>query len=124
MNVLVWHVHGSWLTSFVQGPYTFLVPVTPDRGPDGLGRARTWNWPPTVREAGPGELRAADIDLMVLQRPHELELAHAWTGRRTRNECGVGISAEIQRGPRRLSGRFFLKKSAADWCVLYDSMLF
>ena len=82
MNILVWHVHGSWLTSFVQGPYTFLVPVTADRGPDGLGRARTWDWPTTVREAEPGELREADIDLMVLQRPHELELAHAWTGRR------------------------------------------
>ncbi|WP_037676673.1 glycosyltransferase [Streptomyces griseus] len=82
MNVLVWHVHGSWLTSFVRGPYTFLVPVTPDRGPDGLGRARTWQWPRTVRELTPEELREADIDLMVLQRPHELELAHRWTGRR------------------------------------------
>ncbi|MFI6442147.1 glycosyltransferase [Streptomyces sp. NPDC050759] len=82
MNILVWHVHGSWLTSFVQGPYTFLVPVTPDRGPDGLGRARTWEWPATVRELSPAELREADIDLMVLQRPHELELAERWTGRR------------------------------------------
>jgi glycosyltransferase involved in cell wall biosynthesis len=82
MNILVWHVHGSWLTSFVQGPYTFLVPVTPDRGPDGLGRARTWEWPATVRELSPDELREADIDLMVLQRPHELELAERWTGRR------------------------------------------
>ncbi|MFJ8536209.1 glycosyltransferase [Streptomyces sp. NPDC093591] len=82
MNTLVWHVHGSWLTTFVQGPYTFLVPVTPDRGPDGLGRARTWQWPPTVRELSPAELREADIDLMVLQRPHELELAREWTGRR------------------------------------------
>lgn len=82
MNILVWHVHGSWLTSFVQGPYDFLVPVTPDRGPDGLGRARTWQWPPRVRELGPEELRTADIDLMVLQRPHEPALARRWTGRR------------------------------------------
>ncbi|MET7736350.1 glycosyltransferase [Streptomyces sp. NPDC005402] len=82
MNILVWHVHGSWLTSFVQGPYTFLVPVTPDRGPDGLGRARTWEWPATVRELSPAELREADIDLMVLQRPHEPDLARRWTGRR------------------------------------------
>jgi glycosyltransferase involved in cell wall biosynthesis len=82
MNVLIWHVHGSWLTSFVQGPYTFLVPVTEDRGPDGLGRARTWQWPDRVRELTPAELREADIDLMVLQRPHEIELARQWTGRR------------------------------------------
>jgi glycosyltransferase involved in cell wall biosynthesis len=89
MNVLVWHVHGSWLTSFVQGPYTFLVPVLPDRGPDGLGRARTWQWPASVRELSPAGLRDADIDLMVLQRPHELELAHEWTGRRP----GVDVPA-------------------------------
>ncbi|SEB79306.1 Glycosyl transferases group 1 [Streptomyces sp. 2131.1] len=82
MNILIWHVHGSWLTSFVQGPHTFLVPVTPDRGPDGLGRARTWTWPDSVRERTPDELRDAEIDLVVLQRPHEIELAHAWTGRR------------------------------------------
>ncbi|MET7683430.1 glycosyltransferase [Streptomyces sp. NPDC005423] len=82
MNILVWHVHGSWLTSFVQGPYTFLVPVTPERGPDGRGRARTWRWPPTVREVTPAGLARTDIDLMVLQRPHELDLARRWTGRR------------------------------------------
>ncbi|MEV5953405.1 glycosyltransferase [Streptomyces sp. NPDC051987] len=89
MNVLIWHVHGSWLTSFVRGPYTFLVPVTPDRGPDGLGRARTWRWPDSVREVTPEQLREADIDLMVLQRPHELDLARAWTGRRP----GVDVPA-------------------------------
>lgn len=82
MNILVWHVHGSWLTSFVRGPYTFLVPMLPDRGPDGLGRARTWRWPPSVHELTPAALRQAHIDLMVLQRPHELRLAHLWTGRR------------------------------------------
>lgn len=89
MNILIWHVHGSWLTSFVQGPHTYLVPVTPDRGPDGLGRARTWDWPDSVREVTPDELRASDIDLMVLQRPHEVELARAWTGRRP----GVDVPA-------------------------------
>ncbi|MFE5189687.1 glycosyltransferase [Streptomyces sp. NPDC056628] len=89
MNVLVWHVHGSWLTTFVQGPATCLVPVTPDRGPDGLGRASTWQWPRRVREVTPEELRDADIDLMVLQRPHELDLAAHWTGRRP----GVDVPA-------------------------------
>jgi glycosyltransferase involved in cell wall biosynthesis len=89
MNILVWHVHGSWLTAFVQGPHTYLVPVTDDRGPDGLGRALTWDWPQTVEERTPRELWDADIDLMVLQRPHELDLALRWTGRRP----GVDVPA-------------------------------
>ncbi|MFH9979271.1 glycosyltransferase [Streptomyces sp. NPDC017179] len=81
MNILVWHVHGSWLTAFVQGPHTYLLPVTGDRGPDGLGRAVTWDWPANVRERTPRELRDCEIDLMVLQRPHEPGLARRWTGR-------------------------------------------
>ncbi|MFJ6213467.1 glycosyltransferase [Streptomyces sp. NPDC092296] len=82
MNILLWHVHGSWTTSFVQGPHTYLLPVTPDRGPDGLGRARTWDWPASVLELPPERLRTADIDLVVLQRPHEAALAEEWLGRR------------------------------------------
>ncbi|KRV49949.1 glycosyl transferase [Wenjunlia vitaminophila] len=82
MNILLWHVHGSWTTAFVQGPHTYLVPVTPGRGPEGLGRARTYDWPDAVREVPPEELRTTDIDLVVLQRPFEEELAHRWLGRR------------------------------------------
>lgn len=82
MNILVWHVHGSWMTSFVQGPHTYLVPVTPDRGPEGLGRAQTFEWPDSVVEVSPERLRETPIDLVVLQRPWEEELTVRWTGRR------------------------------------------
>ncbi|MET9394494.1 glycosyltransferase [Streptomyces sp. NPDC006624] len=82
MNILLWHVHGSWTTAFVQGPHTYLVPVTPGRDPDGLGRARTFSWPASVHEVTPGELRDTPVDLVVLQRPHEPELAERWLGGR------------------------------------------
>ncbi|MFF5966692.1 glycosyltransferase [Streptomyces collinus] len=82
MNILLWHVHGSWTTAFVQGPHTYLVPVTPGRGPDGLGRARTFTWPASVREVTPGHLRDTQVDLVLLQRPHESALAERWLGGR------------------------------------------
>ena len=82
VRILLWHVHGSWTTAFVQGRHTYLVPVLPDRGPDGRGRARTWDWPDSVLEVGPDELARAEVDLVVLQRPHEEELARAWLGGR------------------------------------------
>ncbi len=82
MRILVWHVHGSWTTSFVHGPHQYLIPVTPDRGPDGRGRARTWDWPASAQEVAPEQLRDAELDLVVLQRPHEIGLAQQWTGRR------------------------------------------
>ncbi len=82
MRILLWHVHGSWTTSFVQGAHDYVVPVTPDRGPDGRGRARTWDWPPSVVELAPDELADADFDIVIVQRPHELQLCEEWTGRR------------------------------------------
>jgi glycosyltransferase involved in cell wall biosynthesis len=83
VRILVWHVHGSWTTAFVQGGHDYLVPVLPDRGPDGRGRARTWDWPESVVEVTPEEAAEADIDVVVLQRPSELHgLARQWLGGR------------------------------------------
>jgi glycosyltransferase involved in cell wall biosynthesis len=81
MKVLIWHVHGSWTTAFVQGQHEYLIPVTPERGPDGLGRARTWDWPAAAREVTPEQLRAEEVDVVVLQRTRDLELVREWLGR-------------------------------------------
>lgn len=82
MRILHWHVHAAWTTSFVHGPHIVLLPLVPDRGPDGSGRAQTYPWPDTAVELTPDELRDTDIDAVVLQRPEELELCERWTGRR------------------------------------------
>ncbi|MFC7532885.1 glycosyltransferase [Actinoplanes sp. GCM10030250] len=72
MNILLWHVHGSWTTSFVQGKHRYLVPVNNDRDAWGRGRARTFDWPETVEELPLDEIR--DIDVAIAQRPEELDL--------------------------------------------------
>jgi glycosyltransferase involved in cell wall biosynthesis len=83
VRVLLWHVHGSWTTAFVQGGHEYLIPVTADRGSDGLGRARTWSWPASAVEITREEAADAEVDMVVLQRPHELEgLAAQWLGGR------------------------------------------
>ncbi|WP_432488309.1 glycosyltransferase [Kineococcus sp. SYSU DK018] len=82
MRILVWHVHGSWMTAFVSGAHEYLLPLVPDRGPDGRGRARTWDWPASAVEVPVEQLRDAQFDVVVLQRPEELELVERWTGRR------------------------------------------
>lgn len=89
MRVLVWHVHGSWLTGFLRGGHDYLLPVVPGRGPDGRGRARTWTWPANAREVTPAGLREAGCDVVVLQRPDEVRLLEAWTGLR----AGVDVPA-------------------------------
>jgi glycosyltransferase involved in cell wall biosynthesis len=83
VRILLWHVHGSWTTAFVQGRHEYLLPVVPDRGPDGRGRAHTWDWPPSSIEITCEEAREAQIDAVILQRPVELErLACEWLGDR------------------------------------------
>ena len=79
MRILLWHVHGSWTTAFVQGRHDYLLPITPDRGSDGLGRARTWDWPAAAQDVRVEALRDSDFDVVVLQRPHELRLVTEWT---------------------------------------------
>ena len=75
MNILLWHVHGSWTTSFVQGKHRYLVPVNAARDEWGRGRARTFDWPASVEEVDLADVR--DVDLVVLQRPAELDrVAH------------------------------------------------
>jgi hypothetical protein len=83
MRVFLWHVHGSWTTNFVQGPHDYFVPVVPDRGPDGRGRARTWEWPERVHEVSMACARDLPFDVLVVQRPEELDgLAAQWLGGR------------------------------------------
>lgn len=80
-RILLWHVHGSWTTAFVASGHTCVLPLTSDRGPDGRGRARTWEWPSNAVEVPTERLRDLDVDLVVLQRPHEIALAEQVLGR-------------------------------------------
>jgi glycosyltransferase involved in cell wall biosynthesis len=91
MNVFLWHVHGSWTTNFVHGRHEYFVPVVDGRGPDGRGRARTWDWPASVHEVSLDEATTMPFDVVVLQRPQELcGLARLWLGGRV---PGVDVPA-------------------------------
>lgn len=112
MRILIWHVHGSWMTAFVQGPHEYLVPVTPDRGPDGRGRADTWTWPPSVIEVTPERLADEHVDVVILQRPSELEgLAERWLGGRRPGREVAALYLEHNAPQGRIAG---MRHCAAD----------
>lgn len=71
MRILIWHVHGGWMDSFVRGPHEYLLPTTPERGGWGLGRGGR-DWPDSALEATPEVLRERPPDVVVLQRPEEV----------------------------------------------------
>ena len=106
VNVLLWHVHGSWTTAFVHGRHRYLLPTLPERGAWGGGRPAAWNWPDAAVEISPDALADADVDVVVLQRPEELELAEQWLGRRPgRDVPAVFLEHNAPRGGPAASSR-------------------
>jgi hypothetical protein len=89
VRVLIWHVHGSWTTAFVRGGHDYLLPVNPGRDADGRGRARTWRWPNHAREVPLDGLADAEPDVVVLQRPREIDLVR----RHLHREPGRDVAA-------------------------------
>lgn len=82
MNVLAWHVHASWMTSFVSGGFDSLVPVLPGRPSGGRGRASGWGWPERAREMSPADLATVPVDVVVVQSQEQELLAQDWLGGR------------------------------------------
>jgi len=81
MRILVWHVHGGWMDAFVRGPHEYLIPTTPQRDAWGLGRGGR-SWPSSAVEVDPADVVAAEVDVVVLQRPEEVEAARILLGGR------------------------------------------
>jgi hypothetical protein len=93
-------VHGSWTTAFVQGPHRYLLPTLPERGPWGGGRPAAWDWPASAVEVSPEQLADEPVDVVVLQRPEEWELAARWLGRTPgRDLPAVFVEHNAPRGP-------------------------
>lgn len=86
-KVLVWHVHGAWTDAFVAGPHAYFVPATGAR--DDLGRGLCGRHWPRATEVAAEDLGNHHFDVVVLQRPQEVELTERWLRRRP----GVDIPA-------------------------------
>jgi len=81
MRILVWHVHGGWMDAFVRGPHEYLIPTTPERDAWGLGRGGR-SWPDAAIEIDPADVVDAEVDVVVLQRTEEVEVARRLLGGR------------------------------------------
>ena len=72
LNVLIWHIHGSYLNSLARVDHDWYLPVKPDR-PEGYGgRGRTFDMPDTMREIPAESVLDQRFDAVVLQSPRNL----------------------------------------------------
>ncbi len=69
LNILIWHIHGSYLNSLARIDHNWYLPVKPDR-PEGYGgRGPTFDLPGYVREVPSELVRDLDLDLIIYQTP-------------------------------------------------------
>lgn len=69
LNILTWHIHGSYLNSLARLDHNWYLPVKEGR-PEGYGgRGETFDLPDTVREVPAEHVRDLDLDLVIFQSP-------------------------------------------------------
>lgn len=69
LNVLMWHIHGSYLNSLGRVEHNWYLPVRPGR-PEGYGgRGSTFDLPDYVREVPFDRVQDLGLDLVIYQTP-------------------------------------------------------
>ncbi len=68
LNILTWHVHGSYLYYLLQTPHQFFIPVKPGR-PEGFGGLPkgSFPWPENAHEIPADQVRTVKIDAILFQ---------------------------------------------------------
>ncbi|MFC0680994.1 glycosyltransferase [Lysobacter korlensis] len=83
MRILLWPVHGTYTDALVRGQHEYLLPWTPEGGPFTGGRGGyDPHWPENVRDTPPARLRDAGVDVVIVQRLEEIQLAERWLERK------------------------------------------
>lgn len=69
LNILIWHIHGSYLNTLARIDHTWYLPTKPDK-PEGYGgRGPTFDLPPNAIEVPHDQVRDLDLDLIIYQTP-------------------------------------------------------
>jgi glycosyltransferase involved in cell wall biosynthesis len=69
LNILIWHIHGSYLNTLARIEHNWYLPIKPGR-PEGYGgRGPTFDLPDYVREVPAEQVRDLKLDLIIYQSP-------------------------------------------------------
>ncbi len=72
LNILIWHIHGSYLNTLARLDHDWYLPVKPGR-PEGYGgRGASFDLPEYVREVPAERVRDLGLDLVIYQTPKNL----------------------------------------------------
>jgi hypothetical protein len=69
LNILTWHIHGSYLNALAQLDHNWYLPIKPGRANGYGGRGERSTLPSYVREVPAEQVRELDLDLYCFSRP-------------------------------------------------------
>lgn len=69
LNILTWHIHGSYLNSLVHIPHNWYLPVDEANSPGYGGRGETFDFPEWAREVPVQAVPDLDLDVIIFQHP-------------------------------------------------------
>ncbi len=69
LNILIWHIHGSYLNALARIEHNWYLPVKPGK-PEGYGgRGPTFDLPDYMREVAAEDVKRLPLDLIIYQTP-------------------------------------------------------
>lgn len=71
LNILIWHVQGSYLYYLSQAPHNFYLPSKPGRSGDYAGRWGHLPWGSNVFDVPADEVKNMDFDCIIFQQPSQ-----------------------------------------------------
>lgn len=69
LNILIWHIHGSYLNALARIEHNWYLPVKPGRPEGYMGRGTTFDMPEYMREVPAELVRDLPLDLVICQTP-------------------------------------------------------
>jgi hypothetical protein len=71
LNILIWHVHGSYLYYLTQAPHEFYLPSKSERTKDYSGKFGHIPWGDNVHDVPVDQVKDLDLDCVIFQLPHQ-----------------------------------------------------
>lgn len=69
LNILIWHIHGSYLNALARVEHNWYLPVKPGHPEEYRGKGPTFDVPEYVREVPADQVRDLKLDLVICQTP-------------------------------------------------------
>ncbi|MDB5244122.1 MAG: group 1 glycosyl transferase [Spirosoma sp.] len=74
LNILIWHIHGAYLTAITSAEHNWYVPVNEQQTEGYAGRGKDSTMPAYVREVAAENVRNLPLDLIIFQTPRNYQI--------------------------------------------------